>query len=86
MTFSRVHPMTDLDPDILDDLFHGCAWAAYMDQAREEHGRPGIEATRRRAFRYYEEELKEKNARATSQLTRADDAVTRPENVEVSDG
>ena len=57
--------MSDLDPDIFDDLFHGCAWAAYMEQAREQNGQPDSEATRRRAFRYYEEELKEKNARAT---------------------
>jgi hypothetical protein len=47
--------------DILDSLFHGCAWAAYFDQAAEEHGRPGCEATRRRAYRYYEEALAERN-------------------------
>ena len=47
--------------DIWDDLFHGCAWAAYIDQAHAEQGRPDSEATRRRAFRYYEEELAKKN-------------------------
>jgi len=47
--------------DILDELFHGCAWAAYIDQAHAEQGPPDIEATRRRAFRYYEEELARKN-------------------------
>jgi hypothetical protein len=46
---------------ILDDLFHGCAWAAYLDQAQAEQGRPDSEATRRRAFRYFEEELAKKN-------------------------
>ncbi|MBS0265375.1 MAG: hypothetical protein JSS02_25800 [Planctomycetes bacterium] len=43
--------------DILDSLFHGCAWAAFIDQAVEEGGPPDMEATRRRAYRYYEEEL-----------------------------
>src|ERR1700681_2011545 len=49
--------------DILDDVFHGCAWAAYLDQAHTEQGPPGAEATRQRAFRYYEEALAEKNGR-----------------------
>ncbi len=78
--------MTDLDPDIFDDLFHGCAWAAYMDQAREQNGWPDSEATRRRAFRYYEEELKAKNARVTCKLTGPSKAVTLRKNVEVSNG
>ena len=38
----------DLD-DILDDLFHGCAFAAYLDQAALEGGPPDSEATRRPA-------------------------------------
>jgi hypothetical protein len=50
--------MTDLDPDIFDDLFLGCALAAYLEQAAIEQGFPDSEATRRRAYRYYEEELK----------------------------
>lgn len=48
--------------DILDDLFHSCALAAYLDQAALEGGRPSSEATRRRAYRYYEEELRAKDA------------------------
>lgn len=52
--------MTDAQ-DFWDDVFHGCAWAAYIDQARAERCRPASEATRRRAFRYYEEELAKKN-------------------------
>jgi hypothetical protein len=49
--------------DILDDLFHGCALAAYLDQAAADGGRPDSEATRRRAYRYYEEELARTNRR-----------------------
>jgi hypothetical protein len=43
--------------DILDDLFHGCACAAYFDEAVLTGGPPDPEATRRRAYRYYEEEV-----------------------------
>jgi hypothetical protein len=49
------------DHDILDDLFHGCALAAFIDQAIQERGPPDMEATRRRAFAYYEQELAVKN-------------------------
>jgi hypothetical protein len=55
--------MTEPDDDILDDLFHGCAFAAYIDQAIEEQGPPDCERTRRRACRYYEEALAAKNGR-----------------------
>jgi hypothetical protein len=54
--------MSDEHDDILDGLFHGCALTAYLDQAHEERGWPSSEGTRRRAFRYYEEELAKKNA------------------------
>lgn len=47
------HPLDD----ILDDLFHGCAFAAYVELASECGGPPDEEATRRLAFRYYEEAL-----------------------------
>jgi hypothetical protein len=50
----------DLD-EILDDLFHGCAVAAFVDQAVAQGGPPDREATRLRAYRYYEEALAEKN-------------------------
>jgi len=50
---------------ILDDLFHGCAFAASIEQAAIEGGTPDIEATRRRAYRYYEEALAEKNREKT---------------------
>lgn len=49
--------MTDTLDDVLDGLFHGCALAAFIDQARAERGWPSSEATRRRAYRYYEEAL-----------------------------
>ena len=51
----------DLD-EILDSVWHGCAVAAYCHQAAEE-GRfpPDSEATKQRAFAYYEEELAKKN-------------------------
>ncbi|MDX2059683.1 MAG: hypothetical protein SFV24_17865 [Gemmatimonadales bacterium] len=51
---------SDLD-DILDDLFHGCAFAAFVELAIERGALPDAEATRQRAFRYYEEELARKN-------------------------
>jgi hypothetical protein len=49
------------DDDILDDLFMGCALTAFIDQAIEQRGPPDSEATRRRAYRLYEEALAEKN-------------------------
>ena len=58
--------MTAMDDDILDDLFHGCALAAFIDQAIEEGGPPDMEATRRRAFAYYEQELALKNRRGNA--------------------
>ena len=51
------------DDEILDDLFHGCAFAAWLEQAALEGGPPDSEATRRRAFRYYEEALAARNRR-----------------------
>jgi hypothetical protein len=55
------------DDDIMDSLFHGCALAAYVDQAVEQRGRPDSEATRQRAYRYYEDALAEKNRRKSEQ-------------------
>jgi hypothetical protein len=50
------------DDDILDDLFLGCALAAFIDQSIEQRGPPDMEATRRRAYRFYEEALTERTA------------------------
>jgi hypothetical protein len=43
--------------EILDDLFQGCALAAYVELAMTSGGVPDEAATRRLAYRYYEEEL-----------------------------
>lgn len=49
------------DDDIWDDVFHGCAFAAFIDQAIADQGSPDPEATRRRAYRYFEEALAQKD-------------------------
>jgi hypothetical protein len=51
----------DLD-SFLDDLFLGCAFAAYAELATEQGRAPDSEAVKRRACRYYEEALAKKNA------------------------
>jgi hypothetical protein len=59
----------DLD-EMLDDLFHGCAFAAFVELAIERKGLPDGEATRERAFGYYEEELARKNRLRDGQSSR----------------
>ena len=54
------------DTDILDDLFHGCALHALIEEGVKCGGTPDSEATRRRAYQLYEEVLREKNLRPTS--------------------
>lgn len=49
-----------------DDLFLGCAFAAFVDQAARQHGSPDSERTRRRAYWYYEEALAEKSLSVSS--------------------
>jgi hypothetical protein len=49
------------DNTILDDLFPACALAAFLEQAHAEQSWPDIEATRRRAYAYFERELALKN-------------------------
>lgn len=44
------------DP-IWDDLFLGCALAAYVAEARAAGGEPDSEVTLRRAYRLYEEQI-----------------------------
>lgn len=56
--------MTQLDPEIFDDLFHGCALAAFLEQAALQQGPPCPEQTRRRAYRLFEEALEEKSGRS----------------------
>jgi hypothetical protein len=59
MPASLENPMPD--DEIWDDIFHGCAFQAYLEQAAIEQGPPDSEGTRRRAYRLYEEALAEKN-------------------------
>ena len=51
------------EDEILDSLFHGCALAAFLDEAAERQDWPDSEAVRRRAYRYYEDALAEKHRR-----------------------
>ena len=48
---------------ILDDLFHACALAAYLDEAYAQQGWPDSEATRLRAYAYYEAALARRSRR-----------------------
>ncbi|MFO0943700.1 MAG: hypothetical protein U0930_23435 [Pirellulales bacterium] len=49
--------MTLLDEDLFDDLFHGCAFAAFLDEAALSQTQPCSERTRKRAYRYFEQAL-----------------------------
>lgn len=51
----------------LDDLFHGCALAAYLEVAAREQAWPASEETRRLAYRLYEDALAEKNRRVDAE-------------------
>ena len=62
--------MTAAD-DLLDDLFMGCALAAFLEQAQAEQGWPDPEATRRLAYQMYEDALAEKNGRPRRRGRRA---------------
>ena len=52
----------EIDGDILDDMCHGCALAAYVELAVECGRAPDSEATRRRAYALYEEALARRQA------------------------
>ena len=54
--------------DILDDLFTGCALDAFLE-IWDQTGQfpPDSEATRRLAYRFYEDALAEKNGRPKRQ-------------------
>ncbi len=64
--------------DIWDDLFHGVAFAAFIEQAIIEQAPPNPEATRQRAFRYYEQALAEKHRRAADATTASDASLSQP--------
>jgi hypothetical protein len=70
--------MSNTDDDILDDLFHGCAFAAFVEQAIKEGGPPNSEATRQRAYRLYEDALAAKNNTASKRLTDECQSLTLP--------
>ena len=53
--------ISELDDDIFDDLFHGCALAAFVEQSRLQQDWPDREQTRQRAIRLYEQALRAKN-------------------------
>lgn len=56
--------MTDpFDCSIIDDLFHGCALAAFVEQAQANRAWPCPDATRRRANQLYEQALATANKR-----------------------
>lgn len=55
--------MSECLDDILDDLFHGCAFAAFVELAATQGGWPCPDATRRLTYQFYEEALAEKNRR-----------------------
>lgn len=69
--------MTDFD-DIMDDLFHGCALAAYLIEGARAGGEPCSELTRLRAYRYYEEALAEKPGRKRPESPTPSADATRP--------
>lgn len=68
---------SDLDP-ILDDLFHGCAFAAFVEQAMAEGGWPGPDATRNRAYRHYEQALADRGLVRSSGLPTTGTSASQP--------
>jgi hypothetical protein len=60
------------EPDILDDLFLGCALEAFVTVSRECGGWPPSERVRQLAYRLYEKELVERNVakQPTTERTR----------------
>jgi hypothetical protein len=54
--------MSTISDDPLDDMFFGCALTAFLQVASEQRAMPDKEATRRRAYRLYEETLREKHS------------------------
>jgi hypothetical protein len=58
--------MSTATEDLWDDLFHACAWAAYLEVwHRTGQFPPDSETTRRLAYRYYEDALAGKNCQRT---------------------
>jgi hypothetical protein len=72
--------MTAHDDDILDSLFHGCALAAFVEQAIAQGGPPDREATRRLAYEFYETALGEKNGRKSAAALDPTGTLSTPAN------
>ena len=51
-----------MSESILDDLFLSCALTAFLEQSHAQKGWPDPEATRRLAYRIYEDALAEADA------------------------
>jgi hypothetical protein len=62
------------DGHIFDDLFHGAALAAFVEQACREQGWPCPDATRWLAYRYYEEGLAARNTERVRQMAEKETA------------
>lgn len=58
----------ETDDEILDSVFHGCALAAFLDEAAERQGWPDSVTVRQRAYRYYEDALAEKQRRKSAEI------------------
>lgn len=56
--------------NVLDDLFHGCAVAAFLEEAHARQSWPDAESTRRKAYQLYEQALAEKNGRSKAVASR----------------
>lgn len=60
--------------DVLDDLFHGCALAAFVEQAKLAEDWPNPEQVRRRACNLYDKALAERST--TRECERCHETVT----------
>ena len=80
--------MTEVPPDPLDDLFHGCALAAFLEVAARTGGPPPSEATRRLAYRLYEDALAERHRSSahTPLDTRPEPCYPSPRTTRAGDG
>lgn len=50
------------DDAILDDLFHSCAFMAFVEEYASTNGRPDSDRTKWRAYAHYETSLAEASA------------------------
>jgi hypothetical protein len=62
---------SDVDDELWDDLFHGCAFAAFVELALEHRTWPTPEAARRLAYQHYESALAAKHSAVPEEVARA---------------